>query len=405
MKKYARFFALLCLTALFALSLVTLSACNDEPAPPAFVKASESADGYATVYIEDGGELDVMVLSDPQVDYTEKYKVVGSLGTEVTYSFIEDFVAATDPDLVVINGDLVMLDNPILSQVPYFVRYAEIFERLETPWTFTFGNHDCDAAYTRESATADDAKAQCSKETLIEKLSSYEHCLITNDETCTDGAGNHFVNVRERGSGKLVYTMCLFDCVYPSKTADYEPVATEAAFAPLTAALQFSPARPDADGRQPLCGDALYHYPAAVSPDSAFTADPYYGEKQGWIVWAVTEGRPGPGAAADFVAYRHALRLSPDTAAFALRPPALVGGRQVLGGVFVVPVVARVGTVEFRLCGIVAPVPGGGWTLCCPFAAEDPPAAPVGGALTPVGGKDGPATKPDKKKRKKKEKA
>ena len=85
MKKYARFFALLCLTALFALSLVTLSACNDEPAPPAFVKASESADGYATVYIENGGELDVMVLSAPQVDYTEKYKVVGSPGNNVTY--------------------------------------------------------------------------------------------------------------------------------------------------------------------------------------------------------------------------------------------------------------------------------------------------------------------------------
>lgn len=74
MKKYARFFALLCLTALFALSLVTLSACNDEPAPPAFVKASESADGYATVYIENGGELDIMVLSDPQVDYTENIR-------------------------------------------------------------------------------------------------------------------------------------------------------------------------------------------------------------------------------------------------------------------------------------------------------------------------------------------
>ncbi len=196
-----------------------------------------------------------------------------------------------------------------------------------------------------------------------------------------------------------------FDAEAEGYAADYEPVAAAAAFAPLTAALEFSPARPDGAGRQPLCGDALYHYPAAVSPDSAFPADPYYGEKQGWLVWAVTEGRPGPGVAADFVAYRHALRLSPDTAAFALRPPALVGGRQVLGGVFVVPVVARVGTVEFRLCGIVVPVPGGGWSLCCPFAAEDPPGAPASGALTPVGGKDSPATKPDKKKRKKKEKA
>ena len=64
------------------------------------------------------------------------------------------------------------------------------------------------------------------RSTLIEKLSSYEHCLITNDETCTDGAGNHFVNVRERGSGQLVYTMCLFDCVYTSQFSDYEPVPT-----------------------------------------------------------------------------------------------------------------------------------------------------------------------------------
>lgn len=224
MKKYARFFALLCLTALFALALFTLSACNDEPAPPAFVKASESADGYATVYIEDGGELDVMVLSDPQVDYTEKYKVVGSPGNNVTYSFIEDFVAATDPDLVVINGDLVMLDNPILSQVPYFVSYAEIFERLGTPWTFTFGNHDCDAMY----ATGDDPDneyGQCTKDALITKMASYEHCLITSDETCKDGAGNHFVNIRDK-SGALIGTLCLFDCVYTSQFSDYEPVPT-----------------------------------------------------------------------------------------------------------------------------------------------------------------------------------
>lgn len=194
-----------------------------------------------------------------------------------------------------------------------------------------------------------------------------------------------------------------FDAEAEGYAADYEPVATEAAFSPLAAALEFSPARPDADGRQPLSGDALYHFPATVNADSAFTVDPYYGEKKGWAVWAVTEGKPGPGVATDFVAYRHTLRLSADTAAFALTPPLLVGGRKVLGGVFVVPVVARVGTIEFRLCGIMAPGPDGKWTLCCPFGESAPPAAGGEGGLTPVRGKDKPAGKPDKKKRKKKE--
>ena len=153
MKNSIRFLLLVTLTlSVILTAAICLAACNDTPDLPPFLKAEDSEDGYATVYIENGGELDVMVLSDPQVDYTEKYKVVGSLGNNVTYSFIEDFVAATDPDLVVINGDLVMLDTPFASQVPYFVRYAEIFERLETPWTFTFGNHDCDAMY----ATGDD---------------------------------------------------------------------------------------------------------------------------------------------------------------------------------------------------------------------------------------------------------
>ena len=208
MKNSIRFLLLVTLTlSVILTAAVCLAACNDTPDLPPFLKAEDSDDGYATVYVTDADDMEIMVLSDPQVDATEKYKTVGSLGNDVTYSFIEDFVAATDPDLVVINGDLVMLDNPIASQVPYFVRY-----------------HDCDALY----ATGDDPDneyGQCTKDALITKMASYEHCLITSDDACKDGAGNHFVNIRDK-SGALIGTLCLFDCVYTSQFSDYEPVPT-----------------------------------------------------------------------------------------------------------------------------------------------------------------------------------
>ena len=110
--KRSRFSSVLLLALILLAAALFFVAC-DEPSPYTpytFLKASESEDGYATVCIPDGGDLDIMVLSDPQTDYYEKYKVVGSPGNDKTYEFIEDFVKETDPDLVVINGDLVMMD-------------------------------------------------------------------------------------------------------------------------------------------------------------------------------------------------------------------------------------------------------------------------------------------------------
>lgn len=169
-----------------------------------------------------------MVLSDPQVDVYEKYKVVGSPGNDKTYSFVKDFVTATDPDLVIINGDLVMNDMPLKSSTPYFDRYAEIFEELKTPWTFAFGNHDCDLKWTVDSADVDTANRQSSKAKLIAYLDEkYPHCLMNSDTTCKDGDGNHFVNVRTR-AGELIYTLCVFDCTFnEQKVYNYTPTANQ----------------------------------------------------------------------------------------------------------------------------------------------------------------------------------
>lgn len=57
-----------------------------------------------------------------------------------TYSLIEKLAEATDPDIIVVTGDLTM--SPLAPSL-----YRQMTRRIDTigiPWTFTFGNHDSD---------------------------------------------------------------------------------------------------------------------------------------------------------------------------------------------------------------------------------------------------------------------
>lgn len=223
-KTFGKIIATILLLSVLLSFVAVLVSCNADEEKLPFDKADESADGYATIYIPDDRDMNILVLSDPQIDTTEKYKHVGALGNDKTYAFIEDLVRETAPDFVIINGDLVMNDS-FLSSTSYYDRYAEIFERLKTPWTFTFGNHDLDGAYTQYGISAEDY-GQCTKTVLIEYLDEkYKYCLISSDSSCEDGEGNHAINVR-KSSGELVYTLCMFDCIYNQSKRTYNSVPT-----------------------------------------------------------------------------------------------------------------------------------------------------------------------------------
>lgn len=228
MKNFKRIISICVIVALLFSLSISFFACDNKDNTPqgSFVRACDSSDGYATVYMPEDRDIKIMILSDPQVDYYEKYKVVGSPGNDTTYDFIEDFVKETSPDLVIINGDLVMNDMIIASSSPYFERYAEIFERLQVPWAFTFGNHDLDGKYRIDDVEFEDDIFQCSKSTLIDYFEqNYPHCLINSDDGCLDGDGNYFINIRKK-SGELVYTLCLLDCTYNKETSSYNYVPT-----------------------------------------------------------------------------------------------------------------------------------------------------------------------------------
>lgn len=222
----------LVLSVICSFTLV-LTSCNKDSAKdgstetpsPTFYKAADSEDGYATVVMPSDRDIRILVLSDPQVDVSQKYNVVGSLGTDKTYAFIKDLVVASDADLVIINGDMVM--SVITATKSYFDRYCAIFEELGVPWMPVFGNHDSETGF--DYGTLDSTYGQIEKSVLAEYLSTFDHCLMTSstygDDAASFGYGNYFVNVR-KADGSLAYTLCAFDCVHGEGTSEYNYVPT-----------------------------------------------------------------------------------------------------------------------------------------------------------------------------------
>lgn len=218
------------LCAIILLMILALSVgcqkTDETPTDPysvGFIKASEGADGYATVYVPSDRDAKVLLLADPQLDPTEKYKTVGSYN-ELTLVFLNKILDATDPDFVIIAGDVVM--TVLLNNWKYFCKIADIFEEKQIPWTFVFGNHDCEKEYVSGLVKTDSSSFQMTKPNLIEAVQeSYKYCLIYSGD-CSDGYGNHVVNVRNT-KGELLNTFCNLDCTY-DQTDGYSHVITQA---------------------------------------------------------------------------------------------------------------------------------------------------------------------------------
>ena len=222
MKRRSLFCFVVCFLAVTLLFGCQKSKSEPDPYTEGFIKASESADGYATVYVPTGRDAKVLLLADPQLDPTQKYGIVGS-SNELTIVFLNKYLDAVRPDLVIVAGDLVM--TVIFNNWKYFCQIADIFESKEIPWTFVFGNHDCEKEYVSEEADTSAALAQMTKPNLIRATQEkYEYCLIYSGE-CEDGYGNHIVNVRNT-KGKLLNSFCNLDCVYDDE--GYSHVITQA---------------------------------------------------------------------------------------------------------------------------------------------------------------------------------
>lgn len=92
------------------------------------------------------------------------------------------------------------------------------------------------------------------------------------------------------------------------------------------------------------------------------------GTKDGWVVWAVVDDNADLNTTArlTLICNPHKLEVRKDGRADVEAPE----GKKVLGGIYVDPVAAGIGMLEFRLCGIMVEN-GGKWSVCFPFIGKE----------------------------------
>lgn len=175
--------------------------------------AKDRLDSYTTIYVSKGKNFKILQLTDSQVKFpVNDYDKFGG-SNEQTMILVERMIKAVKPDLVVFTGDLVM--SQIVDNWQYLKVYAELMERLDVYWTMTFGNHDVETSYVFTNTAPDSIFGQTEKGVIIERLQEYSHCLISKgDAGDGGGTGNHIINIRDKASNDLIYSLVMFDTVW-----------------------------------------------------------------------------------------------------------------------------------------------------------------------------------------------
>ena len=134
------------------------------------------------VEVESGREAVVLQISDPQLCNW------GNLET-YSYDYIRETVEATNPDLILVTGDLVY--GKFDPQGKVLQSLISFMESMEKPWAPVFGNHD------NESLMGVDW--QCAQ------LEAAEYCLFKQGDVT--GNGNYSVGIKQNGEVSRVFYM------------------------------------------------------------------------------------------------------------------------------------------------------------------------------------------------------
>jgi len=153
------------------------------------------------VDIETGRDPVILHITDPQIidssqartaerldDEQAKYWAKDQM-SERCFDYLREMVANTNPDLILITGDLVYgsFDDAGTS----FQEFVRVMEGFEIPWAPVFGNHD------NESEKGVDWQCQ--------QLENAEYCLF--EQKNLTGNGNYSIGITQGGKLKRVIFM------------------------------------------------------------------------------------------------------------------------------------------------------------------------------------------------------
>ena len=108
---------------------------------------------------------------------------------ERCYDYVAETVAVTNPDLIILTGDIVY--GEFDDNGTALLGFIELMESFQIPWAPVFGNHD------NESAMGVDWQCQ--------QLENAKYCLFEQKELT--GNGNYSVGIEQGGKLKRVFYM------------------------------------------------------------------------------------------------------------------------------------------------------------------------------------------------------
>ncbi len=153
-------------------------------------------------------DLKILQLTDPQLIDSSQMRSADRLGSSQiemykpenfeanAFSYIREAVAASNPDVIFVTGDLVY--GEFDDNGSAFLALIEVMESLKIPWAPIFGNHDNESMMGVEW--------QC------EQLMNAEYCLF-NRRHSIGGNGNYSVGIAKNGSlERVMYLMDTHAC-------------------------------------------------------------------------------------------------------------------------------------------------------------------------------------------------
>jgi len=153
------------------------------------------------VEVESGRDTVILQLTDTQIIDAGQARTMERLGNKTPlteqakysscYRYIEDAIKKTDPDLIIMTGDLIYGEFDDSGEV--FKGLISYMESFDIPWAPIFGNHD------NESMMG--VSWQC------EQLEQAENCLFKRNNLT--GNGNYSIGIVQ--DGELIKTVFMMD--------------------------------------------------------------------------------------------------------------------------------------------------------------------------------------------------
>lgn len=123
---------------------------------------------------------------------------------EFTLTVLGRMLDIEKPDLVVINGDVIVSTEGYALHA----RLGQFFEERSQYWAFVLGNHD-----------AEDYIKEGGRKKFVEAFSPFPHCLTRNEDPDIFGETNFIINIK--GSEKITKSLIFLDSGYSRPSQEH----------------------------------------------------------------------------------------------------------------------------------------------------------------------------------------